>query len=385
MAAASSSSSLVSNGRLIVADHHEEETARALLTQLSLAQIRLLSRILINGRLVATDHVEDETARALLMQLSLAQSRLSSRDDTTSRALLTQLSLAHSIVSSRIAINDRLVVADHDEDDTTSRALLKEGGFDPDDLTKVSSTRLSHTPMTWFCGTGNSQMVRYLIARGDDCRQQDRLGGFPMLTAATAGHLEIIKLLCQDGGAPGDIRRLSRDGFSPLSFAIYSGPFDVVYLLILNEALASRDSDVDDGGIDDAIMRRDLCPMDSWVHDKRLPVLAWAQDTVTNHEHLKLFLKGTIGTPSSSTSSSSSSSITLKNFNGNSGVLETIGEYAGNLTDRELRFYRRLIELLSAYIDDTPFVSSNNNNTTRMGMMSIRMRTIRKKMMAIFR
>ena len=266
--------------------------------------------------------------------------------------------------------------------DIIGRALLTERGFDPDDLTKVSPTALSFTPMTWFCGTGNSQMVRYLIGHGADCRTLDRLGGFPMFVAAANGHVEIIKLLSQVGGAHEDIRRLCR-GRSPLRIALEYGHFEVVYLLILNEALVSRDSDVDDGGIDDAIMRRDLRPMDSWIHDRRLPVLAWAQDTVTNHEHLKLFLKGTIGTPSSSTSSSSS--ITLKNFNGNSGVLETIGEYAGNLTARELRFYRRLIELLSAYIDDTPFESSSNNNKTRMGIISIRMRTIRKKMMAIFR
>ena len=126
------------------------------------------------------------------------------------------------------------------------------------------------------------------------------------------------------------------------------------------------------GGIDDIVMRRDLDQAyGEWDEDERLPLLSWAQDAVTTHEHFQLFLKGTI--LSSSTFrrhpkneyatrskrmrlSSTTTSSSLVTFKGKSGILELISKYLGNPKPQELRIFRQLIRLLSTFIEDVPFV-----------------------------
>ena len=138
--------------------------------------------------------------------------------------------------------------------DKTARVVLTMGGFDPDNLNERANG--GWTPLLWFIVQGNVAMVRYLISRGADGRQTDVHGLFPMFLAALVGCLEIMKLLSRDGGAHEDIWRLDIFGRSPLNIALERGRFNVVYWLIRNGALESRD-DVD-GGLNDAIMRRDL-------------------------------------------------------------------------------------------------------------------------------
>ena len=121
-----------------------------------------------------------------------------------------------------------------------ARALLKEKGFDPDDVSKKKGI---WTPMIYFVQQRNLKMCRYLLFRGADCRTTDIMGRSPMLIAARCGYLDVVQFLHHDGGV--DIRQQNLFGESALSAALfYSWEYnkDVVQWLILNGALApSRD------------------------------------------------------------------------------------------------------------------------------------------------
>ena len=231
-------------------------------------------------------------------------------------------------------------------------------------------------------------MIQYLVSRGADCRKTNTNGGFPMYYAAAWGHIEVVQWLFHHGGAKEDIRKVLRSGqaleqyilqstaCSPLHTALLRGYFDVVHWLILNGALASRD-DVDICIIDDIVMRRDLGQHDSWSEDKRLPILSWAQDAITTHDMIQLFLKGTILSSSSFRRhpnneyatrskrmrlSSTTTSSSLVMFKGKSGILELISKYLGNPKPQELRIFRQLIRLLSTFIEDVPFVEEEDDD-----------------------
>ena len=268
-------------------------------------------------------------------------------------------------------------VVDEADDNKKARAVLKEKGFDPDDITKkcniVGWLGWPTTPMIYFCHTGNLKMIQYLVfRRGADCRIADWNGWFPMYYAAAFGHLEIVRWLFHHSSAKEDIRkvlRYARYGCSPLRIALLRGHFDVVHWLILNGALAPRD-DVDGGGIDDMVMRNDLRQHDCWRDDERLPILSWAQNAVTTHDNILLFLKGTIIFSSTfrrhpnnvyatrskrmrlSSTAAASSLVMLK---GKAGILELISKYVGFPQPREMRIFRQVMVLLLAFIEDVPF------------------------------
>ena len=146
----------------------------------------------------------------------------------------------------------RVATTAEEEEDTTVRALLTEERFDPNDLNKRNE--FWWTPLTYFSYKGNVTMIRYLIARGADCRKTDAEGYFPLYIAAIYGHLEIIKLIYHHGGAHEDVRKHTGNGWpngwSALCIALHNH-VDVVKWLILNKALSPPRDDVAGGGIDD--------------------------------------------------------------------------------------------------------------------------------------
>ena len=210
-----------------------------------------------------------------------------------------------------------------EEKDTTARALLEEEGFDPDDVRKDDSN--GRTPLLYFIAQGNVTMVQYLILREADCRRTDRYGYFPMYVAAAGGHVEILTLLSQVGGARVDIRKHNKFGNSLLCVALFNDHFEVVQWLIMNGAL----DDVDGGGIDDAIMRKDFWQHTKWDEDKREAILAWARDKVATQEAAHASL---------TTEATSSFPMTLQ------------------FIEHRLQTLRPLIRLLSAFIAEVPFV-----------------------------
>ena len=255
--------------------------------------------------------------------------------------------------------------AAEDEDEAygkTARALLKKKRYDPEDVNK--SNNHGCTPMIHFCGTGNFKMCQYLLSRGADCRKVDTKGNFPMVAAAAAarGHLEIVRFLSHDGGAHEDIRKLNKNGWSPLRTALYNDHGDTWKWLVLNEALSS--SRAADGGIDDMIMRRDFCQVqgqgqvgDVWFDERRLALLSWAQDAVTTHDNFQLFLTGTSlfsrGDETSTTSLSLSASLLVRIFNGQQqpDLLELISQYVVEpRTQHQVRTLRQLVDRLPTFI-----------------------------------
>ena len=215
-------------------------------------------------------------------------------------------------------------------------------------------------------------MCRYLISRGADCRKEGPGGSSPMHMAAANGHLKIVQFLYHDGGAQDDIRKQADDGDFALRVALWNGHVDVWKWLILNEALSARNYY---GVIDDTIMRNNLFPTGyfSWKKDdKRLTVLSWVQDAVTTHNNFNIFLKGTIilsavfrrhpnneyATRSKRMKLSPSSSLLIM-LKGKSGILQLIGAYTGYSKSNDLRIFRQLIILLPAFIEDTPFETSD--------------------------
>ena len=213
--------------------------------------------------------------------------------------------------------------------------------------------------MLYFCLTGNLKMCRYLFySRGVDCRATDKYGRCPMYMAALGGRLEIIEWLCHECGAHEDIRKIDYAGNTPLYIALLNGRFQVAQWLILKGALAPRD-DVDGGGIDDAIMRRDLRQGRNWCFDRRLPLVSWAHDAVTAHENFQFFLTGTalFSPDETRTSFSLSSSLLVRIFNGQQqpDILEVISHYVEENTEQELRMFRQLLDRLPRFIKDVPF------------------------------
>ena len=244
------------------------------------------------------------------------------------------------------------------ESDNWARALLQETGFDPDNLDKKDN-EIGYTPMLYFAEKGNVKMCRYLIARGADCRKSDTYGRCPMFIAAANGHLEMMTLLYQDGDAREDIRTQTRNGLTPLRFALHNDHVAIWKWLIRKGALASRTIE---GVMDDATLRKNLRPLDncSWEEDKRRAILSWAQDAVTAHEHFQLFVTGTplFSRDDTRTSSSSlSSSLLVRIFHRHQppDILEVITHYVED-TEQDLRTFHQLLDRLPRFIHHARFV-----------------------------
>ena len=222
-------------------------------------------------------------------------------------------------------------------------------GFDPDNLNERVNG--GYTPLFWFIEQGNVTMVRYVIARGADCRQADPDGCSPMYYAAIYGRLEIMKLLSRDGGAHEDIRRVFRGKYSPLYIAFAKNQFHVVQWLIQNEALSSPYDDAAGDGVDDALMRHDLRQISEcgkysriWDYDHRQTVLTWACDAVTTHDNVV--------------------KLPLAELNGD--VLKRIADYVVG-TPKQVRTLRQLVDRLQVFIADEPF----EKKTVVEGMITI--------------
>jgi len=112
---------------------------------------------------------------------------------------------------------------------------------------------------------------------------------------------------------------------------------------------------------------------DAWeCGDDRLKLLSSAKDSLTKTPYrVLLLMKGTLFGSSSSTTTKhyyetrsrtkrrkavlAASPSPLRILNGQSGILELIGQYAGYPTAKEKHTLRQLVDLLSAFIKDTPF------------------------------
>merc|ERR1712183_1250482 len=109
--------------------------------------------------------------------------------------------------------------------------------------------------------------------------------------------LDVCKWLCEHTSGRNDLRRENRDGFSPLTTALFSrdpNPNATSRWLMLNGGLCSLD-DSSDGPIDDAVMRAELSP--NVYQDMRPHALSWVQERVKVHDNFRVFLGGTLVPP----------------------------------------------------------------------------------------
>ena len=275
----------------------------------------------------------------------------------------------------------------------TARTVLTDLGFDPDDINKKCMCKKFYpggyqgsvtTPLIYFCHYGNINMCHYLLSRGADVTESTPDGRyFPMYAAARDDHFDICKLLFHAGGATdAEFTRQTIDNVSPLSNALGSiGTrtlgLDIALWILLNDSNLYHN---DTGRMNELFIRTRLHPSTpvNYDGDTRPKLLAWARIALRNHEHVKLFLKGTLVSPSSSASSfryttnkvyetrstkrrkqlevpSSSSTSPLLMFTGKSGILKLIGDFAGNPIPKDVRSLRQFVTILSEFIEDTPW------------------------------
>lgn len=236
------------------------------------------------------------------------------------------------------------------------------------------------TPLIYFCTVGNLSMCQWLVLRHNADLLQSSSEGYhsPMLSASQNGHLHICQWLfkfhqqittrkisvmssprekyVKDKSVCLDIvRKRNSCNFSSLSAAV--GPsagnyccdaqerrknvLKIAQFLILNGALSSSTCQIDDG-----MLRMDLKPIRVYgkMYDERSRLLAWSQNTITEHEHFKSFIQGTkvVSTP-------------IQLFNGNSDILGLIQTYVvGHVSENDVGTLKSLAMNLEAYIRDTP-------------------------------
>ena len=87
------------------------------------------------------------------------------------------------------------------------------------------------TPLHWACEKGHLPIVEYLISKGANVNERDRLGNFVIHSAClNGGHLPIVEYLCSKGA---DIE--AKDAFykrTPLHWASYWGKTEIVKFLV---------------------------------------------------------------------------------------------------------------------------------------------------------
>ena len=205
------------------------------------------------------------------------------------------------------------------EDEATARRKLRDAGFDPDSpqLLQTKTGLDFELPMTYFCRVGDLKMCRYLLSKGalatqtwnddddsdggeDDDEDDDDANSIisPMSAAALGGHLSICKLLCEHGGRC-DIRKVNRNWFSPLYYAVqytstrYADPpriqrqRETYRWRILNEALCPND----DGIVDFSLVDNNL--RSEGGREEISHMLGWAENAVRTHSGFMAFLMGT--------------------------------------------------------------------------------------------
>ena len=71
--------------------------------------------------------------------------------------------------------------------------------------------------------------------------KDDRFGATPLHSAVMNGHIEIARLLLQNGA---DVNAKDNDGYTPLHWAAFQGHIDILHLLVENGAdLEAQEND----------------------------------------------------------------------------------------------------------------------------------------------
>ena len=257
-------------------------------------------------------------------------------------------------------------------DEATARKMLKEEvllsaedaeddesiiGFDPDDAAlddyyytaQTQFYLVEITPMIHFALWGNAKMCRYLISRGASTTKVDNMNYYcPMYAAAFSGHLDICKLLYENGAQNNIRRRATFNEYStPLNVAAIHGYERVVRWLVLHGALcADNSSEVVEGKFIFGRASLGIVSHEKVVHScDRL--VEWAEEVTQSHSSLITFLGGALPP-----SPDQKQSRMLQCLSGHPGVRKHIGDFVGlEITKgKQLRILRSLKEQLPSFL-----------------------------------
>ena len=244
-------------------------------------------------------------------------------------------------------------------DEATARKMLKEAvlasaedamdgeaviGFDPDDaaLDQIygETECWETTSMIHSAYTGDAKMCRYLISRGASTTKMAL--SWPMREAAIGGHLEVCKLLYENG-ARDDIWKEDCTGFFPFHIAAMEGHDELLRWLVLHGGLCAN---ANSGEIE-----RDLIDgydqMDTIASRSCEQLVEWAKEVTQTHSSLMMFLLGALPP-----APDKDQSRTLQCLSGHPGVRKHIADFVGlEVTKaKQLRILQNVVEVLPSLI-----------------------------------
>ena len=106
------------------------------------------------------------------------------------------------------------------------------------------------TALIFAALNGHLEIVRLLLQEGADKDKENNNGATPLMIASRQGHLDIVWLLLQEGA---DKDKADINGVTPLHFASVKGHTDIAKLLLLSGADKERKDKFDRKALD-------LCP-----------------------------------------------------------------------------------------------------------------------------
>ena len=186
-------------------------------------------------------------------------------------------------------------------------------------------------------------MCRYLLSKGASTTKADG-GGiyFPMYAAVSRDHLDVCKLLYENG-AQDDVRRMGKYNWTPFKIAANLGHAKVVRWLVLHGALCADNNseDVEGGRIQ----------WENWSGNMASScnqLVVWAEEVTQSHSALLTFLGGTLPV-----ASDADQRCILPCLSGHPGVRKHIGDFVGlEVTKRkQLGILRSVVEVLPSFVD----------------------------------
>ena len=197
------------------------------------------------------------------------------------------------------------------------------------------------TAMTYFAKKGDAKMCRYLISRGaSTTKMDDEEGSFPMHEAAEEGHLDICKVLYENGASYHIWKEHSLYGWTPFHATVCNGHDEVVRWFVLQGVLCAdaNSEEIDEGRL--LPPYQSLSSSYSYMYTR---LVDWAKMVVQTHSAVVMFLGGTLP-PAPDTVQSR----TLQCLSGYPGVRQHIGDFVGlEVTKRkQLRILRNVVDTL---------------------------------------
>ena len=254
--------------------------------------------------------------------------------------------------TARKMLKEVLLISEEAQGELTAEALEEADlHFDPDILDSLyyvdddNFWGVDVTAMTYFAKKGDAKMCRYLISRGASTTKMDHVdGSFPMHEAVEEGHLDICKVLYENGASYHIWKEHPRYGWYAFHDAVYNGHDEVVRWLVLQGALCADASseEIDE----DCIYPKDHVPNSS--DRKRMAssytrLVDWAKMVVQTHSAVVTFLGGTLPPVPDTVQSG-----ILQCLSGHPGVRKHIGDFVGlEVTKRkQLRILRNVVDTL---------------------------------------